>query len=337
MDVENGATTVAGTPSSDLSPQTRDLVVLSATMEADGVLSLVLADPTGAPLPGWDPGAHLEILLKSGRVRQYSLCGDITDHERYQVAVLREDRGRGGSIEMHEVATPGAQLTVRGPRNHFALRQAAEYLFLAGGVGITPMLPMIQAVDAAGLPWRLVYGGRSLSSIAFRPRLERYPPGMVTLVPQDTAGLPDLDDALAGVGPGGKVYCCGPAGMIAAVEQACDRAGLRPHLHVEHFTGAVVNAADHQPDDTEFDVELARTGAVLRVPVGRTVLDVVRETLPETPFSCEEGYCATCETRVLGGSPDHRDIILTDEERAAGDTMMICVSRCRSERLVLDL
>jgi cytochrome P450/ferredoxin-NADP reductase len=314
-----------------------DLTVTRAETAADGVLALTLAPADGETLT-WEPGAHLELRLPSGRVRQYSLCGDPADRSQYRVAVLREPDGRGGSEEVHALAQAGVTFGVRGPRNHFPLVDAESYLFLAGGIGVTPILAMVREAARRGADFRVVYGGRTRASMAFRDELAALAGDRLDLRPQDETGVPDLTATLADAGPATAVYCCGPTGMIAAAESACDGLGIRERLHVERFTGDDSLEVAFDPAlNTEFEVHLARTGRTLRVPADRRLIEVVQEAVPGLSYDCEKGYCGACETRVLAGEPEHRDSLLTDEERAAGRTMMICVGRCSSDRLVLDL
>lgn len=305
-----------------------ELVVTEREFVADGVLSLTLRHPLGEELPAWEPGAHVDVVLGGGLERQYSLCGDPADRRAWRIAVLREPNGRGGSSYVHEQLGAGDKVRVRGPRNHFALAPAARYRFVAGGIGITPILPMLAATQAAGADWTLLYGGRTRESMAFTGELERYG-DRVTIAPQDECGLLDLDSVLTGVPAGTLVYCCGPGPLLDAVEVRCP-AGL---LRVERFRPKVQETVG----DGEFEVELARSGRTLTVPADVSVLDTVRGAGVEVLFSCTEGTCGTCETDVLEGTPDHRDSVLTDEEREAGETMLICVSRCLGKRLVLDL
>jgi ferredoxin-NADP reductase len=297
---------------------------------ADGVVLLTLRHPDGDPLPAWTPGAHVDLVLGGDLVRQYSLCGDPHDNSVLQVAVLREPDGRGGSRYVHDELAAGQLLEVCGPRNHFPLVEAERYLFIAGGIGITPILPMVAQVAAAGHDWRLVYGGRARSSMAFRDELEQRHPGNVEIRPQDEYGLLDLAAVLGAAAPGTAVYCCGPEGLLAAVEQAWPA----HTLHIERFAPKPDAA---QGPRHEFEIELAQTGTVLQVPADQTVLEVVERAGVAVLSSCQEGTCGTCETIVLDGTPDHRDSVLTAEERETGDAMMICVSRSRTPRLVLDL
>ncbi|AEB43287.1 MULTISPECIES: PDR/VanB family oxidoreductase [Micromonospora] len=309
-----------------------DLVVTAREQVARDVVALTLGRPDGGDLPQWTPGAHLDLLLGPDLVRQYSLCGDPADRSGLRIAVQREPDGRGGSRQVHDRLTPGATVTVRGPRNNFALVAAARYLFIAGGIGITPIGPMVAAADAAGADWRLVYGGRSRATMAFADALREKYGDRVTLCPQDETGLLDLPGLLGRPEAGMLVYCCGPEALITAVEQHC--LGWPPGcLHVERFTPA--SGVDGV--DTTVEVELSISGQTLTVPPGTPILQAVEEAGVQVLSSCREGTCGTCETTVLAGVPDHRDSLLTEEERAAGDTMMICVSRARTPRLVLEL
>lgn len=312
-----------------------DLVIAARTTLARDVVRLDLADPAGGPLPGWQPGAHIDVLLGPGMIRQYSLCGDPADRGTWRIAVLRENAGRGGSRLLHDTLGPGSVLATRGPRNHFPLEPAGRYLFVAGGIGITPIVPMIAAADAAAVPWTLVYGGRSRSSMAFAAGLAARHPGRVELRPQDETGLLDLEALLGRPAHGTAVYCCGPESLIAAVESGCGQAGWDPAaLHVERF----VSRPRAQPaGPASFEIELARSGVRLVVPPEVSILKAVEAAGVAVLSSCTEGTCGTCETSVLDGTPEHRDSVLTTAERAAADVMMICVSRSMTPRLVLDL
>jgi ferredoxin-NADP reductase len=304
---------------------------------ADGVIALSLRHPLGERLPAWEPGAHVDVVLGPGLERQYSLCGDPADRHAWRIAVLREPdrhwgspqpKAGGGSDYVHEQLSEGDKVRVRGPRNHFVLRPSARYRFIAGGIGITPILPMLAAAEAAGAEWTLLYGGRTRNSMAFTEELRRYG-DRVTVAPQDETGLLDLDAALGDIPAGTLVYCCGPGPLLDAVEERCP-SGV---LHVERFQPREQETGGN----TEFEIVLARSGRTLTVAPDVSVLDTVRAAGVEVLYSCTEGTCGTCETDVLEGTPDHRDAVLTDEEREAGETMLICVSRCRGKRLVLDL
>ena len=321
----------------ELAPDRRasmHLVVHERTRVADGVVLLRLAHPDGLPLPAWQPGAHLEFVLPSGLIRHYSLCGDPRDPLSYTVAVLRVADGDGGSREIHDTDLEDLLLEVRGPRNNFALEAATEYLFIAGGIGITPISAMVRELAGSGLPWRLIYGGRSRSSMAFLRELGELGSGAVQIIPQDEQGLPDLAGELGAAAAGTAVYACGPPAMLEVVTELCARRPADLTLRLERFTAdpsaAVTGGA-------AFEVELRRTGIVLPVPADRSLLDVVCDVIRTQPYSCAEGICGTCETDVLDGEPEHHDDVLSDEERASNKTMMLCVSRSKSARLVLDL
>ena len=308
----------------------RALVVRERTAVADGVVTLDLA---GTDLPVWEPGAHVDLVLDNGLTRQYSLCGDPSDRSTYRVGVLREEAGGGGSRFIHDELRTGATVSVRAPRNHFRLEPSPHYVFVAGGIGITPILTMVAAAEAVGADWTLLYGGRHRASMAFLDELERHG-DRVTVWPQDTHGLLDLDALLGEPRTDTLVYACGPGPLLDAVEARC--AGWpEGALHIERFAAAPLPAPLR---DEPFEVELARTGRVLTVPTDRSIVDVVESGTGTTILtSCSEGKCGTCETGVLEGTPDHRDVLLTQVERAACDRMMICVSRSCSPRLVLDL
>jgi ferredoxin-NADP reductase len=310
---------------------TMDLVVAGKEQIARDVVLLTLRDANGVPLPAWTPGAHIDLVLRPDLVRQYSLCGNPADRSAWQVAVLREPVGRGGSRYVHEELQVGSPIRVLGPRNKFPLVEADGYLFIAGGIGITPIVPMLAAAQARGARWRLVYGGRSRDSMAFAAALRDRYGSLVQLVPQDEAGLPDLDSLLRERVPGRLVYCCGPEPLLAAVQERC----RSDALHVERFS-PTARAAPVGPASA-FDVELALSGRTLTVPAEQSILETIEKAGIGVLSSCREGTCGTCETGVLSGVPDHRDSLLTEQERARNDAMMICVSRARSPRLVLDL
>ncbi|MGW3285655.1 PDR/VanB family oxidoreductase [Streptomyces sp. NPDC001002] len=305
-----------------------ELVVNTRESAAEGVVALTLRHPLGDELPAWEPGAHLDVVLGPELERQFSLCGDPGNRSEWRIAVLREPDGRGGSAFVHEQLGVGDKVRVRGPRNHFRLEPAPGYRFIAGGIGITPILPMLAAAEAAGARWTLLYGGRTRQSIAFTEELGRYG-DRVTVAPQDETGLLDLASVLDDLPEGTLVYCCGPGPLLDAVEERCPA----PVLRVERFQPK----AQQGGENGECEVELAQSGRTVTVGPDVSVLDAVRAAGVEVLFSCTEGTCGTCETDVLDGVPDHRDSVLTEEERAGGETMMICVSRCRGKRLVLDL
>ena len=318
-------------PVSSGTPADAALRVVAKEVVAEGVVALTLRHPDGRRLPDWAPGAHIDLVLPNGLTRQYSLCGDRWDAHSYRVGVLREPSGRGGSAYVHDELAVGDLVGVGGPRNNFPLVPSQKYLFVAGGIGITPLLPMIRQAELIGADWRLVYGGRTRTSMAFREELAAYGDRVVFL-PRDERGLPDLPAYLAEA-TDAKVYVCGPGALLAAVEKCCaDWAvgRLRTERFVPKDRGAPLR-------DEPFEVELARSGLAVTVNPGATVLDAVQAAGVNVLSSCREGTCGTCETTVLAGAPDHRDSVLDDDERSAGDCMLICVSRSCSDRLVLDL
>jgi cytochrome P450/ferredoxin-NADP reductase len=322
-------TTTVTLATSELETRTR---VVAKRQVADGVAALTLRDLDGHPLPPWDAGAHVDLILDDAPTRQYSLCGDPAGAAEYRLGILRDPDGRGSSRYVHDRLQEGDTVRVRGPRNNFPLVASPRYLFVAGGIGITPILPMIRSAEEAGADWRLVYGGRRRASMAFLDELARYG-DRVSVCPQDETGLLDLDTLLGTPLPDTLVYCCGPEPLLAAVEQRC--AGWPPRsLHVERFAPKALTA----PVRTEaFEVVLQQSGLTLTIPPDRSILSVVDEAGVGVLSSCAEGTCGTCETTVLDGIPDHRDSVLDETEKKANDCMMICVSRSCTERLVLDL
>jgi ferredoxin-NADP reductase len=296
------------------------------------VVELTLAADQVEPFPVWEPGAHVDLELADGALRQYSLCGRPGAAE-LRIAVLREENGRGGSIAVHDQVRVGDRLRVRGPRNHFRLRPAATLLFVAGGIGITPLLPMIEEAAHRGSDWRLLYLGRSLDRMAYLDELTAWHGSRVEAWPSRDRGRLDLDQVWDGLAADAWVYACGPEGLLAGLEDAARRAGREEHLVVERFAA---RPSTHGPHHA-FEVALARSDRVVAVAEDDTVLDAVNRAGAAVLSTCREGTCGTCEVRVLDGLPEHRDSVLSLEERLSDETMMTCVSRCRGRRLVLDL
>ncbi len=299
---------------------------------AEGVVALELRRPGGGELPAWQPGAHVDLVLDTDLERQYSLCGDPADRAVWRIAVLREPDSRGGSERVHTTVAVGDVLTARGPRNGFALEPAQRYLFVAGGIGITPILPMIHAADAAGADWTLVYGGRRTASMAFRDRVGVYGE-RVRLHPEDTHGLLPLDELLGRPGADTLVYCCGPEPLLRAVERCCAE-WPRGALHVERFAPKEMAAPVRT---ATFQVRCARSRIEVDVGPDESVLEALERAGAPVPSSCREGTCGTCESPVLAGRPDHRDSLLSEEEQEAGDVVLVCVSRSLDDVLVLDI
>lgn len=321
-------------PPATAMPAIRELVVVAKHQEAEDVVSLRLAAPGGGGiLPPWQPGAHIELRLPSGRKRQYSLCGDPADRHRYRIAVRRIANGGGGSAEVHDALGEGVRVAIAGPRNAFPFAAEASVLLIAGGIGITPILPMAREAARRGLDWTLVHTGRSLGSMPFAAELAELAaaaPGRVCIRPDDESGVPEAANLLSLSPAAGAVYCCGPAPMIDGIRRAFG--GSRASaLHFERFAPPPIT------DGRPFELQLGNTGRVLPVPYDRSALDVLHEALPDMPFSCRQGFCGTCRIRVAHGHVDHRDHRLTATERAAG-AMLPCVSRApEGERLVLEV
>jgi ferredoxin-NADP reductase len=317
--------------------QQRLLRVARRHQASHDVVQLWLEPSDGAVLPRWEPGAHIDLVLSDSLVRQYSLCGDPADGAAWQVAVqLSPGGGRGGSRAVFERLHPGCEVPTRGPRNAFALRVSPRYLFVAGGIGITPILPMIAEAERAGADWQLVYGGRTRAGMPFLERLQAFG-NRVRVLPQDEAGLLPLAELVAAPRPDTLVYCCGPAPLLDAIERTM--AGWPAgSLVVERFA-PVAAGGEHAGGSGQrsFEVELAGSGRVVTVEPGISVLQALEGAGVAVLSSCREGTCGTCEVAVLAGQVEHHDRLLTPEEQAADETMMVCVSRSRGGRLVLDL
>jgi ferredoxin-NADP reductase len=309
---------------SDIDPR-----VLTRIDVGDDVAVLELGLPDGSPMPDWEPGAHVDVLLPSGLVRQYSLCGD-PDAPTWRLGVLRERGGRGGSAELLRVATEGRVLRLAGPRSHFAfdVQSTSPALLIAGGIGITPIAPMAALAAETGIPYTLHYAGHAGRMALVDELRERHGARLVLHVD----ARPDVAALVAGTAPDAIVYCCGPATLIDAVEAAC--IANERVFRTERFEAAALTPPVW---DGPFEVELEASGMTLEVPPERSVLEVIEEAGVLVLSSCTEGTCGTCETPVLEGDVDHRDSILTPSERARNDVMFVCVSRAACPRLVLDL
>lgn len=311
-----------------------EVLVASRTVETDTVVVFELSGVDGAPLPGWSAGSHIDVVLPGSEVRQYSLTGEPSPGhaDRWRIAVLLEDGGRGGSAWLHSSLEVGDSLTVAGPRNHFEFvpTHGTSYVLVAGGIGITPISSMAAAAARAGVPYRVHYAGRSRSSMALLPSLVAAHGDALDLHVSDEESRLDLDALFAEMPPFTTTYCCGPARLIEAIEEAA----RGRQLVVERFTPRQVGAPVLA---SSFEVELAATGVTVTVPPDRSILDVAEEAGALVLSSCREGTCGTCETVVLDGEVDHRDSILTSDEQEANDVMYVCVSRAACPRLVLDL
>lgn len=301
---------------------------------ADGIIELTIARDDGAHLPPWWPGAHVDLVLANGMTRQYSLIapGDVEDS--FTVAVLNEPEGRGGSRYIHEHLVEGAPLVVGGWRNNFRLRPATRYVFIAGGIGITALLPMVREADRAGARWMLSYAGRSRTTMSYLDEVEAYG-GKAHVVPRDESDRLDVASLLSDPMEQTLVYCCGPERLIDGVEQAM-AAWAPGALHVEKFTPRGADVADADALD-QFEIELRRTGITLQVGDATSIVDVCDDAGITIPTSCREGTCGSCETLVVEGVPAHRDAVLNPDEAASSEVIIPCVSRSCTPRLVLDL
>ncbi|PQZ94761.1 oxidoreductase [Arthrobacter sp. MYb227] len=316
-------------------PGIQSLRVARKDVLAEGVIRLRLEEPHNARVPDWTPGSHIELVLPTKEhgvlSRHYSLCGDRWDAHAYEVAVLREPNSRGGSHFVHDELAVGDMITIGTPRNNFHLTQAKRIEFIAGGIGITPIMTMIAAAEQLGVDWRLHYGGRSRDSMAFLDELAQYG-DKVVIWPQDEKGHLNLTYLNEPV-EGGRVYCCGPEPLLNAVAGAAE-AWPKWAVRFERF----VPATQPPPVRTEpFELELTRSNKSVTVGTDETVLSALSNAGVPVLASCMEGICGTCEVSVLRGTPEHRDSLLNDGEREKNDRMFVCVSRSITDKLVLDL
>ena len=306
------------------------LRVKSATWEAPNITSYDLRPLEAGELPAFTAGAHIDLTLPNGLIRSYSLINPQAERHRYVIAVQKDRASRGGSKWVHENFRPGDVLTVNGPRNNFALNEAAaKSIFIAGGIGITPIMSMTERLLTLGRDWELIYCARKRADAAFVDVLK----GNVRFNFDEEPGGKMLDIAavVRAAPQGAHLYCCGPLPMLSAFETVTGDLP-RERVHVEYFS-----AKEPPAVAGGFKVVLAKSGREFIVPPGKTILDTLLDAGLDIPYSCMEGVCGTCETRVVEGTPDHRDLILTEEEHATGKIMMICCSGSKSEKLVLDL
>ncbi|HEX3708258.1 MAG TPA: PDR/VanB family oxidoreductase [Pseudolabrys sp.] len=319
--------------SSSDQPQLMRLRVTRNDRIADGINLLEFRDAGGKELPAFTAGAHIAIRTPNGLLRKYSLCNDPAERDRYLVAIKREASGRGGSINLIDAVKAGDELMTTAPINDFGLPQRAQdFLFIAGGIGITPMMAMIREVLAQGKRFRLYYCSRSPETTAFRDELSGPEfAGKVTIHYDqgDPSCSLDLKPILAERKNREHLYCCGPRPLMEAVRLMTDHWSPTA-VHFEAFS----EAETHKADDKPFKVKLARSGKVLEVPTTKTILEVLRDQGLEVPSSCETGTCGTCRTKMLTGVADHRDLVLAEHERS--DTIMICVSRALSDEITID-
>lgn len=307
------------------------------TYEAIGINSFELRRPDGAPLPAFEAGSHIDLYLGNGMVRSYSLVNPQGETHRYVVGIQKDPASRGGSRHVHDTLKVGDKVSISAPRNNFPLAEAAPHsVFFAGGIGVTPMFCMVQRMAAIKASWQLYYSSRTPQHAAYREGIEALAKSsgrdVVFNYDQVPSGkMLDLKALIGALAPATHVYCCGPLPMLAAFEEACKG---RPEetVHVEYFS-----AREEAAKGGGFNVVMSRSGKTIFVPEGKTILDALLDAGEDAPYSCMEGVCGSCETKVISGTPDHRDMILTESERKAGKTMMICCSGSKSAELVLDL
>jgi ferredoxin-NADP reductase len=313
----------------------QELRVKRISYEAESINSYELVLPAGGDLVPFTAGSHIDLHLKNGMIRSYSLVNNQSERHRYVIAVNKDASSRGGSSFVHDTFKAGDIVSASAPRNNFALREDAEYsLLIAGGIGITPLMSMIRRLETLGRPWKLTYAARTRRAAAFLGELEAIRPNADLLrhFDDEHGGQPlDLAGIVASAQANAHLYCCGPVPMLEAFEKA---AAGRPsgHVHVEYFQAAQAPAVDGG-----FEIRLARSKRTIAVNPGKTILDAVLDAGIMANYSCSEGVCGTCETRVIEGIPDHRDLFLSPEEKAANKTIMICCSGSKSGTLVLDL
>ena len=315
-----------------------DVVVRRRELQGHRVAVLELVKPDGGPLPAFTAGAHVDLHLPGGLIRPYSLCSDPRALAAYRLGVLKDPASRGGSVAVHQTLEEGARLRIGEPRNHFPLVDHAPYsVLVGGGIGITPMLAMAWALHGQGASFELHYCARSRASAAFLDEL-----ALVPWAPQvrlhfseeSEAGKLHPDVVLKAAPAGRHVYVCGPTGFMDWVIEHAEAAGLQDgQIHRELFGAAVAASADDQP----FELVAARSGKTVRVEAGQTMLDALKTIGIQVPISCEQGVCGTCSCNVIDGEPEHRDAYLTEDEREANDQVLVCCSRSRSARLVLDI
>jgi ferredoxin-NADP reductase len=318
--------------------ETLQVRVRGVTYEAEGILGFELVPmPPLKELPPFTAGAHIDLNLPNGLLRSYSLLNAPSERHRYLIGVNKDAQSRGGSRYLHEVLRSGDTLAISAPRNNFLLDETAPLnVFIAGGIGITPIMSMIARSQALGIPWKLHYAARARRAAAFLDTLHGYhnDPNVELSFnfDQESGGrMLDLPAIVQALPAGAHVYCCGPLAMLAAYEQAT--AGLPPErVHMEYFA-----AKEAAATDGGFIVELARSGKTVQVGAGKTILDSLMDAGVDAPYSCQEGICGTCEVRVLAGIPDHRDLVLSNAEKAANDRIMVCCSGSKTPKLVLDL
>ncbi|MDB5991294.1 MAG: ferredoxin [Herbaspirillum sp.] len=316
-------------------------LVYSMRYEAEGVVSVVLRpDEPSSPFPSFSPGAHIDLHLPNGLIRSYSLLNASSDRHEYVIAILKNQESRGGSRYVHENLRVGMRVSISPPRNNFVLNEeAVDTVLVAGGIGVTPLLSMLERMASLGKRTEFIYCARSRREAAFMEQVESIAKSAAIQVTwhfdEERSGPPNLKQLLDGRPVDTHLYCCGPGKMLEAFEQACDDIGYA-NAHVERFAPIPI-PVDAATTDPSYSVELRRSGLTIQVPAGGSLLSALLDAGASPNYSCGEGVCGACETKVLAGDVDHRDSILSKAERAANKTMMVCVSRSKSSTLVLDM
>ncbi|WP_097303096.1 PDR/VanB family oxidoreductase [Pseudomonas chlororaphis] len=314
-----------------------DVVVVSRNDEAQDICSYELASADDSPLPAFSAGAHIDVHLPGGLIRQYSLCNHPEERHRYLIGVLKDPASRGGSLAMHKQIQPGTRLNISEPRNLFPLaHEARRSLLFAGGIGITPILCMAERLAHSGADFELHYCARSRERAAFVQRLcsSSFADRVFLHFDQEPETALDAAKVLAAPRNDVHVYVCGPDGFMQHVLDTAKAAGWQePCLHREYFAAAPVDT--HA--DGSFSVKVASSGQVFEVPADKSVVQVLESHGIEIAMSCEQGICGTCLTRVLEGVPEHRDLFLTEDEQARNDQFTPCCSRSKTPLLVLDI
>lgn len=311
--------------------------VRTKTVEAEGVCSFELVADHGGPLPAFSAGAHIDVHIAPGLIRQYSLCNASSERDRYRIAVLLEPQSRGGSSGMHEKIQVGDLVRISNPKNHFELTLANHSLLLAGGIGVTPILSMAQTLHSIDKEFEMHYCGRSKDRMAFLSEIGDSAFANHVKIHTDD-GPPELkfntDRILAKPSMDTHLYVCGPSGFMDYVLATARRHGWsEEQLHREYFAGTDTK----QSSDTPFEVRIASSGRTYQIPADKSVIDVLTSNGIDISFSCESGVCGTCLTGLLEGTPDHRDTFLTDAERAVNNQFTPCCSRAKSPLLVLNI
>jgi tetrachlorobenzoquinone reductase len=302
--------------------------------EAQGIVSVELRSVEGEDLPPFSAGSHIDLHLPNSMVRSYSLFNSSAERHRYLIGVLNDRASSGGSRFVHEQLRVGSVITISKPRNNFELDEtAAMSVLVAGGIGVTPIVSMYNQLTTIKKPVDLIYCARTRTEAAFVDELRALGRTVNTRFDDEAGSPPNLSEMLRGYGAETHFYCCGPTPMLDAFEAACNQLGHQ-HVHIERF----VAAENVQATQTSgYTVELAKSGRIIAVPAGKSLLDAILEAGVDSDYSCREGVCGACETVVLSGEPDHRDSVLTQRERAANKSMMLCVSGCKGIKLVLDI